>query len=147
MSFQPAVVVATDFSEPSALAYREALQLADLVHADLRILHVVESHDAQQEQQAAAWLEAQKLAPEAVTTLPGTPWVQIIRYVDALRPLLLVIGSHGRGGYQPLRPGSTTACLLVRSPVPLLVVPQRSLTQSWGGPMEIHRSEQRSSHV
>ena len=127
MQAKPVIVVAVDFSDASNLAYREALKLGGLLHAELLLLHVAEYRDWANNKIARAWLNAWDITEAAVLTLPGTPWVQIARFAEEKRPLLLVVGSHGRRGYQPLAPGSTTAYLMARSTVPVLVVPSKPI--------------------
>jgi nucleotide-binding universal stress UspA family protein len=121
----PCILVAVDFSEPATAAYREAVELAAFADARLQLLYVAEGHDGEEAIRMRQWLQATDVEAEELITVPGTPWVQIIRHCESTRPLFLVVGSHGLGGYQTLGPGSTTARLLVRSPVPVLVVPQR----------------------
>ena len=119
------ILVAVDFSEECGPAYLAAARLSDQLSARLRLLHVAERHDLEHVKRAAAWLERHGLTDSDVLTVPGTAWVQIVRQVEDLEPLLLVVGSHGVGGYQPITPGSTAALLMVRSPSPVLVVPSR----------------------
>ncbi|MEX2281221.1 MAG: universal stress protein [Gemmatimonadota bacterium] len=119
------IMVAVDSSEECVPAYRAALRLCDQLGARLCLLHVVERHDLAHVKRAAAWLERHGLTDNDVRTVPGTAWVQIVRQVEDLEPVLLVVGSHGVGGYQPITPGSTAALLIVRSPTPVLVVPSR----------------------
>ena len=119
------ILVAVDFSEECGPAYVAAARLSDQLGARIRLLHVAERHDLEHVKRATAWLERRGLSDNDVITVPGTAWVQIVRQVEDLDPLLLVVGSHGMGGYQPITPGSTAALLMVRSPTPVLVVPSR----------------------
>jgi nucleotide-binding universal stress UspA family protein len=121
----PCILVAVDFSEPATAAYLEAIELAAFADARLQLLYVAEGHDGEEAARMRQWLDDVEVEAEELITLPGTPWVQIVRHCESTQPLFLVVGSHGLGGYQTLGPGSTTARLLVRSPVPVLVVPQR----------------------
>jgi nucleotide-binding universal stress UspA family protein len=119
---QEIIVVAVDFSDACDAAFAEARRLSAAFGLPLRVLHVAEQHDVEHEQRAHAWISRQELGVAHIITLPGTPWVQIARYVEDSNPLMVVIGSHGQRGYQPLAPGSTATQLLARSTVPVLVV-------------------------
>jgi nucleotide-binding universal stress UspA family protein len=119
------ILVAVDFSDECVPAYCEALRLSEQFNLELRVLHVAERRGVTDQARATAWLEQRGLQSNAVVILLGTPWVQIARQAEDLNPVFIVIGSHGTGGYQPLTAGSTTAVLMARSPVPVLVVPSR----------------------
>jgi nucleotide-binding universal stress UspA family protein len=45
-----------------------------------------------------------------------------VRYAHEIMPAMIVVGSHGTSGFQPLSLGSTAARLAVLSPFPVLVV-------------------------
>jgi nucleotide-binding universal stress UspA family protein len=121
------ILVAIDYSDECSAAYREALSLSALLGVSIRLVHVAERHDQDSAARANKWLGERGIAPDQVITLPGTAWVQIARHAEDISPLFLVVGSHGRTGYQPLTPGSTTALLMARSPVPVLVVPSKPM--------------------
>jgi nucleotide-binding universal stress UspA family protein len=59
------------------------------------------------------------------TRTGGAPWVVLAREAHACSARVLVMGSHGRSGFQPLAPGATTRKLLVSAPCPVLVVGAR----------------------
>ncbi|HEU4733207.1 MAG TPA: universal stress protein [Kofleriaceae bacterium] len=77
---------------------------------------------------AAAALEASRLGARRVTTrfLNGLPWdqiVQVLRDDDELG--LVVMGTHGRTGFERILLGSVTEKVLRHAPCPVLAVPAR----------------------
>lgn len=53
----------------------------------------------------------------------GEPRREILREIEAQRPQLVVLGTHGSGGFERLLLGGVTTDLLHQSPVSLLVIP------------------------
>lgn len=116
-----AILVAVDFSEGAAGAVREGRRLARRLGAPLELLHVAERAAWEPDGAVAAWLSHVHECNATLRLRHGIAWAQIVR--DALErpPLMVVVGSHGRRGFQSLAPGSTTSLLLTRCPVPVLV--------------------------
>jgi nucleotide-binding universal stress UspA family protein len=119
------ILVATDFSDGSAAAVREARSLAAALDAEVIVLHVAGAALWQPDGAVAAWLARVGMDPGGMTLRFGVPWAQIVRCAVEVGACMVAVGSHGRTGFHPLAPGSTAAQLLTRCPVPVLVVAGR----------------------
>lgn len=135
------ILTPVDFSPRSETAAIEAARLAELFGADLTVLHVepsLEAHSAYQtlaqlEQSEKAQLEASrqveaqlrefaaKLSPKASSVLTeGDPLTRIEEYARDHSVDLIVIGTHGRGGFRRFLLGSLTSKLLHDIPIPIV---------------------------
>lgn len=120
------ILVGTDFSDCAMSALMEARALALRLGADVRVLHAYAHPDWSEHPSVARWLFRARLKVHDIVAVAGTPWIELTRYGQDLDALMLCIGSHGTGGFQPLLPGSTTTRILARSTLPVLVVrPER----------------------
>jgi nucleotide-binding universal stress UspA family protein len=116
------VVAAVDDSCVARLVVVEARRLAAGLRGTLRVLHAADAGSPA----LTPWLADLRRQGVRVERLAGGPaWVALTREASACGAAMLVVGSHGRSGYHPLTPGSTTAKLLVTSPCPLVVVSAR----------------------
>lgn len=137
------VLCPTDFSEFSELALRHAAALARATGSDLTVAHVfpypvplggeVPYFTSQLLGSAARAEQLDKLkafARPAETVgvrvrcvlREGDPSREIARLAEALPADLLVLGTHGRGGFERFLLGSVTEKLLRRAPCPVLTV-------------------------
>ena len=141
---QPAAILtATDFSPVSRIAIEVASNLAQLAHAQLHTMHVVDSADVPEDILSKVpegkslreeIYEATKnrliefLAPlgAQVDIKPhltwGTPWKEINRFANHLKADLLVVGSIGRSGIAGMLVGNTAEQLLTCCQSSLLTV-------------------------
>lgn len=71
------------------------------------------------------WMKRMEVKEESLVFRAGVPWIELSRHGDELGAQMLVVGSHGQSGFQPVVPGATTVMLLTRSRRPVLVVPPR----------------------
>ena len=117
------IVVGIDFSDGSAAAAMWACTLAQRMGAPMVAVHVAEQDRWEWVPEQVGWMGRVGLDPHAVVVRSGTPWVELSRHGAEARAMMLVVGSHGAGGRQPLAPGRTTELLLARSRQPVLVVP------------------------
>ncbi len=131
------ILVATDFSECAAAALAQGRALAGRLGAGVRVLYVVEPGSPSAAELGPA-LAAHGLRRQDVVVRTGTAWLEIMRLAVQLQPMAVVVGCHGRSGYQPLSAGSTTQRLLARSPVPVVVVPHRPEGEASGRREEAH---------
>ena len=130
------ILCPTNFSEFSDRAYRHARALAGWFDARLTVLHVIQyvvpaggdlpyfpapitvgaavREEAQKE--LAIFVEAAQREGVAVDTLllEGDPSREIQSTAEALPADLLVMGTHGRGGFERLVLGSVTEKVLRR---------------------------------
>jgi nucleotide-binding universal stress UspA family protein len=138
------ILCPVDFSEFSAPALERAVRLGNWFEARVEVLHVIpfavpagvglpyfpaplEVTRAQREQaaQGVADLVAPFLGegvPIETKVLEGEPWRVIREEAEALPADLLVMGTHGRSGFEHLLLGSVTEKVLRRTPCPVLTV-------------------------
>ncbi len=130
-------VVGLDGSEPSKRALEFALRHAHHVTAGVYLVHVRsfpggpsgpalnETLDAL-ERQARATAESvyrRALSATDVLVRPGPPVEALLGVCAELHADLLVVGTSGSGHHGGGTLGSTAARLVVRSPIPVVVVP------------------------
>ncbi len=124
MEIGAGLVVGVDFSEGSAAAVEEARSLAERLGLEPVFAHVIEDDPGvATPAEIDGWLTARGLERSAIRMLRGLAWIELGRCARQSASRLLVVGSHGRSGFQPLRPGRTATRLTLRSPIPVLVVP------------------------
>ncbi|HET7876341.1 MAG TPA: universal stress protein [Methylomirabilota bacterium] len=139
------IVHATDFSRASAPAFRAAIEWARSHGARLHLLHVLvpaspflvgderlppsylelqaQSRRAAQRRMAATLRRAQDAGVRAQAALvEGLPADRILRFAQARRADLVVIGTHGRTGLGKLFMGSVAERVLRRARCPVLTV-------------------------
>ncbi len=137
------ILFPSDFSEYSAHAVPYACALADEYQSELHVLHVFEKipsvpyfgmgittpgFEEESERHAQSLIE--KVLPvdwagreRAVHVLRhGSPFVEIIRYVQEANISLMVVTTHGRTGLAHALLGSQTEKLVRKSPCPVLTV-------------------------
>ena len=134
------VLVATDLFEAAGPTLATASRYAELVGAQLRVVHVIEpakfptvvplslDQDVFEERARAEFerlieLQLPKVLPGDRILRRGRADEETAEAVAAWSADLLVVGSHGRGWIDRLLIGSTTERLLNRLPTSLLVVP------------------------
>ena len=136
------ILVPTDFSSSSARAVETAVALATTFSSRLTLLHVweipvypymefvLESPDlvanvegAATKQLAGALAAVQKSVPSAQSLLlSGVPWQRILDSIEAERPDLVVMGTHGRHGVSHALLGSVAEKIVRLSPVPVMTI-------------------------
>jgi nucleotide-binding universal stress UspA family protein len=136
------VVVGTDFSDNAAIAASEARRLADLLGVGVDVVHVVENGGNWVGDGAERWLAAAGVSPDRLIVRYGSAWVELARYVAEVSPTLVVVGSHGTSGYQPLTIGSTASRVTVQSRCPVVLVSPRVAVAAEGS-----IQEQRTGHA
>lgn len=141
------IVVATDFSDQSTLALEYARVLATRFGAGLRVLHVVEVPtvlaaevplpDVEAAAERAIAEARRKIAktlarlPEGNTigqVLVGQPADTIVQYASDHDADLVVMGTHGRGGFAHFLVGSVAERVVRSAPCPVFTV--RHTTQA-----------------
>lgn len=93
------ILVGLDFSPSAVDALAVARRMAAAFGTHLDPVHVLE-----------------------VTVRCGLPWVELARRAQAVKPTMVIVGSHGHAGHQPVALGSTAQRLALISPVPVLIV-------------------------
>lgn len=138
------ILWATDLSPASEGAWRYALLLADMLSAEVCLLHVVsatqvvgapdlpvpfpmdwlEAELAARDRDLASRqgeVEARGLAARRKVTV-GAPAATILSEADAERADLIVMGTHGRRGLSHVLLGSVAEAVIRRAPCPVLAV-------------------------
>ncbi|MCU1386278.1 MAG: putative universal stress protein [Acidobacteria bacterium] len=141
------VLVATDFSAPSIAALSYGRELARSFGATLTVVHVVDdivmraygvdsgvlvTDPAVQRQFEADALtqvtaaisddDRTHLAAEGVVLVASAPSAAIVGYAHESRTDLIVMGTHGRGGFAHLLMGSVSERAVQSAPCPVLTV-------------------------
>jgi len=133
------VLAAVDLSGAARPTLDAAERLADLVRAELRVLHVVEPvpllanlpmrfeeaelvRRAEEELERTVWPLVGRPDAERLV-LFGSPAATIAAAAAEWRADLVVVGSHGKGWVDRILIGSSTERLLNTLPAALLVVP------------------------
>ncbi len=131
------ILCPVDLSEASARALGLAVRLAASFDARVDVLHVLEpppaNGQAWEPDRAVRRRASQALArlsvplrdsgvPIEMRLLEGEPWRVIVGEAGGLPADLLVIGTHGRGGFEHLLLGSVAEKVLRRAPCPVLTV-------------------------
>ena len=139
------ILVPTDFSEPSTAALNYAKQLADALNASIHVLHVAEDPlrqpwtletygisplDVLADITAQAQKDLEKTLPESerkkynaeLVTTVGSPFSEIVNYARKHNVDLIVMGTHGRGGFAHVVLGSVTERVVRFAPCPVLTV-------------------------
>jgi nucleotide-binding universal stress UspA family protein len=140
----PTILAPVDFSPVSLNAAQYAAQFALHIHANLKLIHIVQLPVVYGEipmpignyehivDEGHVQLDAlvQKLKHELGEELnvqyeikTGSPLYEISEMAEKENPLMLVIGTRGLGGMERFLLGSVTLSLTKESPVPVLVIP------------------------
>jgi nucleotide-binding universal stress UspA family protein len=151
------ILCPTDFSEFSLRALKRAVNLASWFEARVTALHVMprtpwalpgdaygtyvtmaaDLSRARQEEEAkelARFIEPflGEGAPIETTLVEGDPWREIQAAAEALPADLVVMGTHGRSGFEHLLLGSVTEKVLRRAPCPVFTVGNAEAAPSAG---------------
>jgi nucleotide-binding universal stress UspA family protein len=144
------LLVATDFSDASAAATTRAFRLARALSARLYLLHVVPENDVQVMKALSGHLQSH-ITPETLIEtyyadahkrldalvdeakandlvqerliVTGDPADEIISWATAKQAQLVIVGTHGRRGFEHLLLGSVAERVLRQAPCAVLVVP------------------------
>jgi nucleotide-binding universal stress UspA family protein len=138
------ILVATDFSEPSANALVYGKDLARSYNATLHVLHVTEDvlmryspeigfavPELQKDLEQAARRELDKIiSADDLRTLRVVPAIEvatnaataITSYAQAQQIDLIIVGTHGRGAVKQLIMGSVAERVVRTAPCPVLAV-------------------------
>jgi nucleotide-binding universal stress UspA family protein len=138
------ILVPVDGSEYSTRALNVAVDLAHDLDAELVILNVVDLAKVTMMSGGEAQLipgcleelksEGRRIVDDAlarigsqarasVRVVDGAPVNQIERVADEMMPIFIVIGTHGRSGFNRAVMGSVAEGVARRAPVPVMVVP------------------------
>jgi nucleotide-binding universal stress UspA family protein len=127
------ILAAIDFSNPARRAYDYALALASRHKAELVVVQAVPADlpfDRQGRQRRTLETRLQRMAAEAQVDFgyrvqAGDPAEIILLHAGAIRPDVIVLGSHQRRGLERVRLGSVSERVVAKAGVPVLVVPAR----------------------
>jgi nucleotide-binding universal stress UspA family protein len=138
------ILLATDFSDASEVAFERALDLCRTFSASLFILHIFEYAAEVSPQVPGVPIEVANLYEEVQQSLdrllqsardhgvvcdgsivPGLPAQSILETVDALQIKLVVLGTNANRGIERLIFGSTAEAVLRKAPCPVVTVGPR----------------------
>ncbi len=125
---QPLVVVGTDFSDGARGALLNARSLASRIGAQVRLIHIFDPPGglpAELDETARQWLQRCEVGPTSLHTRRGPAWLELAREARSLEATFIVIGRHGRSGYQPIELGSTAARVGLAAHCPVVLVGDR----------------------
>jgi len=127
------ILCPTDFSETSAHAVAEAVIIAGYYHARLTALHVASRFEPSFEElsvdglrrDTAAFFDAAPKSgiPLDVLVDVGQPAGHVLDRASTLPADLIVMGTHGAGGFEHLVLGSVTEKVVRKARCPVLTVP------------------------
>lgn len=139
------ILSAIDFSENSDAAFEYALTLASTFDSRLVVMHVIDNlvyapgfdmpypfiedldkdlNDSAQKMMARFCESRLAGFPRYTTNIEtGTPYREIIRAAENAAASLIVLGTHGRSGFDRVVFGSTAERVVRRAPCPVLAVP------------------------
>ena len=148
------ILCPTDFSLFSSQALRHALALARAFHARLKVVHVIldsipgveavyggvpwlpTAADRQRvDEEMHRFLEPAREArvDHETEVREGEPWREIVDAAREMEADLVVMGTHGRGGFEHLVLGSVAEKLIRRLPCPVLTVSHEE-ARTWAAP-------------
>lgn len=138
------VMVTTDFSDTSVVAFGPARVIAEKFGARILLAHVEEDRlppligeytvvgleEILERQKELAREQVSEFARKhlgegvetELTVIEGTPHVEIVRLAEERGVDLIVMATHGRGFMSHAIMGSTTERVLRRAPCPVLVI-------------------------
>ncbi len=121
------ILVATDFSEGSLVALREAAVLARAAQARITVAHVLTLHGGDPvsaEEQLPGWVPADVagLVDERRIERALTAELGILQAARDVHADLIVVGTHGRKGLAHVLVGSTAERVVQLAAVPVLTV-------------------------
>ena len=147
------VLLATDFSAPAELAYAHAAGLAKALHAGMLILNVLEGPPGLDREFPVNTLFLKQLQEESDRELAklgrlaendgithetrqvyGRPAEGVAKVAEEVMPALIVMGTHGRTGWDRLLLGSTAEAVVREAPCPVLTVRLSEKDKSAGLP-------------
>ncbi|HRB12642.1 MAG TPA: universal stress protein [Vicinamibacteria bacterium] len=153
------ILCPTDFSVFSSQALRHAMALARTFHSRLLVVHVIPGgvpgvdtvyggapwllapeDRGRVEEEMRRFLEPAREArvDHETEVREGEPWREIVSAAAELGADLVVMGTHGRGGFEHLVLGSVAEKLVRRLPCPVLTVSHEE-ARTWAAPGLITR--------
>ncbi len=137
------LLVASDGSEFSKAAVREAITIASACSSTLYVLHVVESgvevelwdtmaaerlekHMRKHLEGIQAKASKQGVTCELIMHLGDKPYQLIVSEAKKHKVSMIILGSHGRSGLPRLMMGSTVSRVIGHAPCRVMVVPLKS---------------------
>lgn len=146
------ILCPTDFSDTSKKALEYAIKFAKVFNAELEVLHVqldeaqvvafylpeatlknVEKELAEStKQQLEDFCNNFRHDLEKINynkkIIKGVPHIEIIEEAKAINADMIVIGTHGRSGFEHVLFGSTTEKVIRKAPCPVLTVSLKGLS-------------------
>ena len=152
------VLVPTDFTPVSKIAYEHAVMLAQKSGSKLLLLHVVESQEAVEEAQKKLAVDIEAIKSKHIVgkidslARVGSIFEDIGDTAAEIGAEFIVMGTHGKKGWQHVT-GSRALKVVTNSKVPFIIVQNKGLSDSKGyddiiAPMDLHSdTKQKLEHV
>ena len=131
------ILLATDFSKPARRAFTYALKLAAVLKSRLILLHVIKAPPGFEGWSPAARRSLEPLKTKALLALGrvarlahengvtaehrllvGIPVDSILKVAEGTQTDLIIMGTHGRTGWDRLQLGSTAEAVLRKGKLP-----------------------------
>lgn len=135
------ILLATDFSAPAELAYAYGAGMAKALHAGMLLLNVLEGPPGLDREFPVNSIFLKQLQEESDRELAklgrlaekdgithetrqvyGRPAESVAKVAEEVMPALIVMGTHGRTGWDRLLLGSTAEAVVREAPCPVLTV-------------------------
>lgn len=138
------ILVATDFSDHSAIALKYAEEFAKAFQAEVLLCNVVEEagmlsqippggegyfppnmdeiRQANAEKQCAEQLAETSIEKHRVVVPIGNPFVEVVQLAESENVDLIIVGTHGRGAIAHMLLGSVAEKIVRKAPCPVLTV-------------------------
>jgi nucleotide-binding universal stress UspA family protein len=159
------ILIATDFTDSSSVAFERALQLASQLTAELDIVHVAVAPSSMPAELIARGPsestieDAKRALAQMVAAAAGRGLVArshllvgdavfgILEEVGRAQATLVVVGSHGKGLIRRALLGSVAERVCRHSPVPVVVVPMPARHAATSATAPIARSCEDCGHI
>lgn len=151
------ILVPTDFTEVSEIAYNHAALLTKQINGRLDLLHVVEDQDDVKDTHAKldTVIESIKAKNPGMDVRShvrvGSIFEDIGHTASEIGAEIIVMGTHGKTGWQHLT-GSRALKVVTNSSVPFIIVQNRPISEAGYDdiivPMDLHKdTKQKLEHV
>ncbi|MBX2981056.1 MAG: universal stress protein [Flavobacteriales bacterium] len=135
MSDKKQILIPTDFTKVADCAMNHAAALAELMNAEVNILHIVSKQSELEEarlkvamevERAKRWSDRVKVRPQVRV---GSVYEEIGNTASEIGAELIIMGTHGMRGMQFIT-GSRALRVITNGQVPFIVVQERNIREN-----------------
>ncbi|MEO8636654.1 MAG: universal stress protein [Gemmatimonadales bacterium] len=134
------ILVGTDFSAGARGAYLIARALAGRFDGEVLVVHVIDGareDSTEFDEDARQWSADCDISHRSIITRRGTPWLELTQEARERDAALIMLGRHGRTGFQSIKLGSTATRVTLAAPCPVMLagerVAGRAVPRFWHG--------------